>query len=81
MSEEVIEIKSTLSWWIKQYEEAAIEKNHCLAKLKDMESLVTILQTELNAIKHKYEQVLKENLTLINRHQTNQFIEKEEYGF
>jgi len=81
MSEEVTEIKSTMSWWIKQYEEATMEKNRCLADLKEMESEVSILQSELNALKYKLTHIQKENLALVNRYQTSQFTEKDEYGF
>lgn len=81
MSEEVAEIKSTMSWWIKQYEEATMEKNRCLADLKEMESEVSILQSELNALKYKLTHMQKENLALVNRYQTSQFTEKDEYGF
>jgi len=81
MSEEVTEIKSTMSWWIKQYEEATMEKNRCLADLKEMESEVSILQSELNALKYKLTHMQKENLALVNRYQTSQFTEKDEYGF
>ena len=81
MSEEVTEIKSTMSWWIRQYEEATMEKNRCLADLKEMESEVSILQSELNALKYKLTHMQKENLDLVNRYQTSQFTEKDEYGF
>lgn len=81
MSEEITEIKSTMSWWIKQYEEATMEKNRCLADLKEMESEVSILQSELNALKYKLAHMQKENLALVNRYQTSQFTEKDEYGF
>ena len=81
MSEEVTEIKSTMSWWIKQYEEATMEKNRCLADLKEMESEVSILQSELNALKYKLTHMQKENLALVNLYQTSQFTEKDEYGF
>jgi hypothetical protein len=81
MSEEVTEIKSTMSWWIKQYEEATMEKNRCLADLKEMESEVSVLQSELNALKYKLTHMQKENLALVNRYQTSQFTEKDEYGF
>ena len=81
MSEEVTEIKSTMSWWIRQYEEATMEKNRCLADLKEMESEVSILQSELNALKYKLTHTQKENLALVNRYQTSQFTEKDEYGF
>lgn len=81
MSEEIIDIKSTMSWWIKQYEEATMEKNRCLADLKEMESEVSILQSELNAVKYKLAHMQKENLALVNRYQVYQFTEKEEYGF